>query len=62
MLGFLRLSRPPPLAKVAEMNQKKKKMVERTRSSLLDAAANSEEAATMEESLKLARKNGALNR
>ena len=48
--------------KVAEMNKKKKKMGELTRSSLLDAAANSEDAAAMEESLKLARKNGVLGR
>jgi len=47
---------------VAEMNKKKKKMGELTRSSLLDAAANSEDAAAMEESLKLARKNGVLGR
>ena len=44
------------------MNQKRKKMAELTRSSLLDAAANSEDAAAMEESLALARKNGALSR
>ena len=44
------------------MNKKKKKMVEQTRSSLLDAAANSEDVAAMEESLKLARTNGVLGR
>ena len=47
---------------MAEMTSKNKKMVERTRSVLLDVAANSEDAAAMEESLRLARKNGVLSK